>query len=213
MSSWLKTYGELQRIEIADQSVLAKEILLGSYKDEDQVMNSIFERCEFILANPKRVSFFRNHFENCAFRPKKKVQASWFDNSWAGCTFYGTYISTHFGILNLLRDNNPWGDSLVKGCDFSMATMHGCSFYRTDIATIRFPAWPCVTMVDSNRHFVKWQPVLSSLKDGLLSSWFGNEGGASAVVFHWPTLAKSHKIDADPDEAKRKLETLDGILL
>ena len=129
---WLKTCSHLgstvTRIEIDQEHVSGMELMLGAHTDWDIVSSCQIEDCDIVIDVPKRVRFTYNRFDRCKFRSKKTIQTAWNENAWYDCTFHGRYVSTHFGQLVLWKGKNPWGDILVRGCDYSQATMHGCYF-------------------------------------------------------------------------------------
>ena len=215
---WLKTStypGDVfTRLEIRQERVSGMELVLGAHTDWDIVSESHFEDCNLIIEVPKRVRFTYNRFDRCTFRPKKTIQCDWSENAWYDCTFFGKYVSTHFGQLVLWKDKNPWGDILVRGCDFSQATMHYCYFDRTDVPSIKFPKWPCFTALRPYTNAARWLPTLVSISPSFTTFFpVKDKDEADAAVFHWPTFARELKIDMPIDEVKSRLSSLDGILL
>ena len=128
-------------------------------------------------------------------QPKKKIQCDWSDNAWYDCTFLGNYISTHFGVVSPPPMTNPWGDALlVRGCDFSKAIMHGCRLKRTDVASIKFPPWPCFTALNPDTNYLQWLPTFESIRRSLMFVEFSSKTNADAIVFHWPSLAGNARL-------------------
>src|SRR5207244_694329 len=96
--------------------------------------------------------------------------------AWEKCVFHGKYEGTHFGILHDLRDSNPWGDIIVKDCDFSRAIMYFCFFQNTDVNSTIFPKWPCFTLLRPERNYAKWKATFFSIQERLMDTWFANRG-------------------------------------
>src|SRR5581483_595762 len=102
------------------------------------------------------------------------------NNCWERCKFLGTYWSCQFGQLQSPFEyesekldgfrvwTNPWGRYLVKECDFSQARMHYCAFENCDVSTMKFPRWPCFTILDPARNRDDFAEIDLPFRKGVL---------------------------------------------
>jgi hypothetical protein len=62
------------------------------------------------------------------------------------CTFKGRFSGCDFGPRPDLGREEARG-TVIK-CDFSQANLDACRFFNVDWRTLKFPAWPCFTIID-----------------------------------------------------------------
>jgi hypothetical protein len=198
---------------ICDRQLVGEEIILGTARAKDRLVQSTCRHCTLKIANSHAVTIGNCYLNECIFDPQKTVNATWLDNYWEKCVFLGDYNSTHFGQKAVDTETYPWGAIAVRGCDFTQATMHVCAFNRTDINSIKFPRWPCFTIIQPSKHRLVWEKMLLPLPEWLMRSWYCETSPVDAEVLHWPTIAKKWCPDHDPDEVKAVLETLDFVHL
>jgi hypothetical protein len=213
---------------VIDRAVRNEELILGMATARDRLVRLTVEHCALDVVDPTRAQISRCRFVQCVVRPRKKVQIScWTDNAWESCQFHGHYESTHFGLPSDVNGPSPWGDIAVRDCDFSQATMHFCWFKRTDVGSTRFPPWPCFTVLSPEQHRLAWQTIPLPLPSWQITSWFSESERSDAAVFHWPSIidevrtrfrdypqvTSREAIDADPEEVRRVLASLDFVRL
>jgi hypothetical protein len=146
-------------------------------------------------------------FVDCEFIFKKPLRNFRWDTArLQGCRFKGHLIGNDFGEW----PNAP-GKGSIEDCDFSEARLHGCRFLGCDVNTLRFPPWPCFTIVD---------PVCRAAELAALP-WPGKygsiiaEGFATAppstvaVTYFAPELAKF--CETTPEAIRAVIEKLDGV--
>jgi hypothetical protein len=81
-----------------------------------------------------------------------------------GVSFVGSYAGCDFG------DWDSDQKSSIVNCDFTNARLDGCRFLRCKPETIRFPKWPCFTIVNPG---AARQHVLSQSWPGRVGSTLG----------------------------------------
>jgi hypothetical protein len=84
---------------------------------------------------------------NCVFRAERCLSnVSWTSAKLKDTRFFGEFSGCDFGGRPDLGEKESFG--LVERCDFSGATLDGCRFFNADVRSIKFPSWPCYTIVD-----------------------------------------------------------------
>jgi hypothetical protein len=155
----LQSPGGDDPLRIIGQHVRGEELLLGAGQACDVVHESTIEDCQVVLVNSKALLLGGSRFDRCSIRPRQQVNTSWNTTAWDGCDFRGHYLSTHFGIEQPESGPASACAFLVRGCDFSKATLHGCVFKRTDVPSIKFPPWPCFTVLQPQQNRTAWKGV------------------------------------------------------
>jgi hypothetical protein len=100
----------------------------------------------------------------------------------------------------------------IEDCDFTEARLDGCRIMGCDPSTIRFPKWPCFTILDP----VRRARELSSLqwpggfRPIIVEGEYRDPPSTMAVTFYAPSLAKRRETT---EEAFRKvIEKFDCII-
>jgi hypothetical protein len=229
----IRVKGDEEPLFIADQQLRNEEVVLGTTGYMDRVLKTTLENCVLTISNPDAVLVSRCRLVGCVVRPDRTMpghRGIWSDNYWQDCHFYGNYVSMHFGSPEEdVHGPSPWGEIAIQGCNFSDTTMHFCSFRRTDVDSIKFPGWPCFTVLQPERNRSRWKDVPAPIPSSMIMNWFSERGRpcdfTEAQVFHWPTIVKEHEkwyqkhprpelrsvIDADPEEVRRVLAAIDFI--
>jgi hypothetical protein len=217
-------------LRIVESHVMGEDIVLGAGAACDVISDSTIEDCRIAILNSRALIVVGSRFVNCEVRPKRQVQTTWNGAAWDGCTFRGRYLSTHFGIAK--DESGPASalDVLVRDCDSSRATLHGCVFMRTDVQSTVFPRWPCFAVLQAQRNRMAWKTVPAPVPGADFFNRFDSRDERSfsdAEVFHWPTVVKFYRetyrkyrseaarvvAESDPEEIKRILSTLDFVRL
>jgi hypothetical protein len=225
--------GKDGELRIHGQHIVQDRVILGATSVCDQLINCTVERCDVMFVNPRAAIITGTKFVECTIQSKKGVHGFWGDDvAWDGCSFRGQYLSTHFGLPEAkpVGSETRWGEVVVRGCDFSQAVLHGCAFKRTDVASTRFPAWPCFTVLQPQRNRMSWKAVPAPVPAADLFNRFDyrdERDFSDAEVFHWPSFVKSYKesyqkyrleairvvAESDPEEVRRILASLDFVRL
>ncbi|HYH95575.1 hypothetical protein [Hyalangium sp.] len=147
------------------------------------------------------------HFINCTFNVKKELKNfRWEHARLEGCRFTGRLGGNDFGL---------WPDSLPPGhiqdCDFTAAQLDGCRFLECDVRTLRFPPWPCFTVLEPKQRYhelrtVQWPGDIGRIE---VEGFAEDPPSTVAVTFAAPALAK--RSGTTPEAIKATLEKLDGV--
>jgi hypothetical protein len=83
-------------------------------------------------------------FIDCTFIVKRELKNFRWDTAHLqGCRFKGRFTGNDFGEW----PSSP-GQGSMTDCDFSEAHVHWSRFLSCDVRTLRFPKWPCFTLLD-----------------------------------------------------------------
>jgi hypothetical protein len=147
---------------------------------------------------------------DCTIEVKKELKnLRWYGSYLKGCRFTGTMIGNDFGRWPYDEQPELAG---IEDCDFTAARLDACRFLCCDASTLKFPSWPCFTLLDPVRR-----------KDQFLAlPWPGNmritvesftEGPpeTAAVTYSAPAVAK--RTGTTEDAIRAVLDTLDGVIL
>jgi hypothetical protein len=135
----------------------------------------------------------KNHDWSCAFLK--------------GCHFTGRFLGCDFGHrLPHLPGRENGG---IEDCDFSEARLDECRFHGCDPRTLRFPRWPCFTLLDPlhrSRELasVEWPGDIGPVT---MEDLVNDPPSTVAVTWYAPTFARHSK--TTPEAIKAVLEKLD----
>jgi hypothetical protein len=96
-------------------------------------------------------------------------------------------------------------------CDFTEATLQGCRFLACDVRTLRFPRWPCFTILDPVR---RWRELRALPWPGLIGpvtveGFAESPPSTVALTLCAPILAKRY--GTTPEALKAIVENMDGV--
>ncbi|WNG50605.1 pentapeptide repeat-containing protein [Archangium minus] len=130
---------ENERLEMTDKGSL---YFLGS--------NVTFRNCTLILKVSGRNLIFDQdtRFIDCAFEVKQELKnhQQWVFASLKRCRFKGRLSGCDFGHWPGYSERAGHGS--IEDCDFTEARLDGCRIMGCDPSSIRFPKWPCFTILD-----------------------------------------------------------------
>jgi len=171
--------------------------------------NLTLDSCELVLRTSGRMLVIKNSLlTRCSVVAKKKLaRFSWCDATLDTCAFHGTFSENDFGPLP--RYYGP--DGGIRGCDFSAAILDGCRFFACDPAGMKWPRWPCYTLLRPHQNRLRW----------LDHPWPGNTGitietlkdephEMVAVTGYAPSLVK--RLGGSEEELRRIIERLPDVL-
>jgi hypothetical protein len=112
--------------------------------------NLVVHDCTVTLRTTVRgLIISQTQFVRCQIVAKKKLSNfRWFNAFFSECRFSGTFSGCDFGRSP--EDFEPGGG--IENCDFSEATLDACRILNSDVQTIKFPPWPCFTIVNPGSH-------------------------------------------------------------
>jgi hypothetical protein len=151
-------------------------------------------------------------FIDCAFEVKQELtnHQSWIKASIEGCRFKGRFSGCDFGHWPEYGEGCELGS--IKDCDFTEARLDGCRFHGCDTRTLRFPLWPCFTILDPIRHApelngVKWP---GRVGDVIIEDLPNDPPSTVALTFHAPSIAR--RFGATEEELRAVIEKFDFII-
>jgi hypothetical protein len=147
------------------------------------------------------------HFIGCNFEVKKELKNFWWEHAiLEGCRFTGRLSGNDFGA---------WPDSRwpghIQDCDFSAAQLDGCRFLACDTSTLRFPSWPCFTLLNPIQRArelsaAPWPGDIGSI---VMSDFDQDPPTTVAITYSAPALAKRY--GTTPEAINATLDKLDGV--
>ncbi|WPB80668.1 pentapeptide repeat-containing protein [Archangium violaceum] len=194
---------ENERLELTDREA---NYILG--------LNLTLKNCTLVLKVPARcLSLKQARFIDCTFEVKQELKNAqgWLAASLKDCRFKGRLSGCDFGHWPEYS-NLPWYQhGSIEDCDFSEARLDGCRFHGCDPRTMRFPKWPCFTILDPIGHSrelnsVEW-PGSSNI---LVKNFYKWPPSTVALTDHAPTIAK--QFDTTPEELRAVIEQFDFIV-
>ncbi|MBN1208663.1 MAG: hypothetical protein JXB05_27630 [Myxococcaceae bacterium] len=197
-------------IQFSDREIVNEQLVLDSKTEVYYLGHDLTLRhCSIIVKVPARALIIaRSKLIDCTIDVKKELKGfRWETNLLQGCRFTGRFFGNDFG---------PRPDSLhpgfIEDCDFSAAHLDGCRFLGCDASTLRFPRWPCFTILDPVRRYrelraAPWPGDIGRIK---VEGFAMAPPTTVAVTYSAPELAK--RFSTTPEAIRATLEKLDGVL-
>jgi len=107
------------------------------------------QRCTVVVRVPSSRLFIRpTRFIDCTIELKQELKNFrwWVSASLRGCRLKGRMSGCDFGRFPGYVSGGEQGE--VEDCDFSEARLDLCRFHNCDTRTLKFPRWPCFTILD-----------------------------------------------------------------
>ena len=193
-----------ERLELTDKDSL---YFLGR--------NLTLKNCTLVLKVAARNLFIRDvRFIGCTFEVKQELKnhQDWIRASLEGCRFKGRFSGCDFGHWPEYGSEPEYKFGSIKDCDFTEARLDGCRIMGSDPATLRFPKWPCFTILDPigrahELNSVQWP---GDFRPSYVEGRYKDPPSTRAVTFYAPTLARRRETT---EEAFRSvIEQFDCIL-
>jgi len=171
--------------------------------------------CTIVLKVAARNLFFNGvRFIDCTFEVKQELKnlQEWVRTSLEGCRFKGRLSGCDFGHWPEYGSDPAYQHGGIKDCDFTEARLDECRFMGCDPSTLKFPCWPCFTIVDP----LKYGPRLLSVPwpgdftPVILEGRLKELPSTSALTFYAPAEAK--RSGATVEEFKTAVERFDFII-
>jgi hypothetical protein len=151
-------------------------------------------------------------FIGCTFEVKQELKnhQQWVKASLKGCCFKGRLTGCDFG--HWPDYGTGWEHGAIEDCDFTEARLDGCRIMGSDPTTLRFPRWPCFTILDPIRR----APELNSVQwpgahgDIIPDTLIKNPPCTRALTYYAPASAKL--LETTPEEIRAVIEKFDWIL-
>jgi hypothetical protein len=172
-------------------------------------------RCTLVLKVPaSRLRITGARFIDCTFEVKQELKnhQAWVAGSLKGCRFTGRLTGCDFGHWPEYGSLPWYQHGSIEDCDFSEARLDGCRIMGCDPSTIRFPKWPCFTILDPigrapELRSVKWPGRFGSV---VVDELHTQPACTTALTEHAHTIAK--QLDTTPEELRAVVEKFDCIV-
>jgi len=199
-------------IQFCDREITGERLLLDS-KTELYYLghNLTLRNCTLVVKVPARALVISHtRLIDCSIELKQELKGfRWHSVSLKGCRFTGALKGCEFGRWPDEADAE-FGD--IEDCDFSGARLEACRFLLCDARTLKFPSWPCFTLLDPVRHkhellAAQWPGTVHIAVKSFLESPLET----AAVTYSATALAR--RSDTTEDAIRAVLEKLDGVKL
>ncbi|MFY0570474.1 hypothetical protein ACN28E_42525 [Archangium lansingense] len=202
---------ENERLELTDKGAI---YFLGR--------NLTLKNCTLVLKVAARNLFIRDvRFIDCTFEVKQELvnHQDWIRASLKGCRFKGRLSGCDFGHWPEYGNEPEYQLGTIEDCDFSEARLDACRFHGDDPSTLRFPRWPCFTLLDPLRRAdelcnLKWPErfgrSLISLLDQSPEKRYKHPRSTMALSYYAPAEAK--RLDTTEEAFKAAIEKCDFIV-
>ena len=196
-------------IQFSDREIVNEQLVLDSRTELYYLGHDLTLRnCTLVLKVPARALVItQTRFIDCTIHVKQELKNFGWENALLqGCKFTGRLSGNDFG---------HWPDSPrlghIQDCDFSAAQLDACRFLECDTQTLRFPPWPCFTLLEPVRRSreLSAAPWPGDVGPIVLSHFDEIPPTTVAVTYSAQTLAKRY--GTTPEAIKATLENLDGV--
>ncbi|WP_434387149.1 hypothetical protein [Melittangium boletus] len=191
-----------ERLELMDKGSL---YFLGA--------NLTLRNCALIVKVPARNLFTHDvRFIDCSVEVRQELKnyQRWVLSSLKDCRFTGRLSGCDFGRWPGYADG--WEHGAIEDCDFSGARLDGCRFMGCEPTSLKYPGWPCFTILEPLR-------VAADLRR---AEWPGSFGDIVVDTLHQqpaPTRAltlyapeEARRFDTTPEALRAVIERFDCIL-
>ncbi|QRN94345.1 pentapeptide repeat-containing protein [Archangium violaceum] len=188
--------GWLENVIFKDQEIENERLELTDKNSLYYLSTGLTLRnCTVVLKVPaSRLIIKQAQFIDCTFEVKQELKNHqfWVAASLKGCRFKGKLTGCDFGYWPEYG-SDPWFQhGAIEDCDFTEARLDGCRIMGCDPATIRFPKWPCFTILDPigracELNSVQWP---GGFRPIIVEGQYGDPPRTMAVTFYAPALAK-----------------------
>ncbi|WNG18224.1 hypothetical protein [Cystobacter fuscus] len=173
---------ENERLELSDKNSL---YFLGP--------NLSLRNCTVVLkVSARNLIIIGARFIDCTFEVKQELKnhQQWVKASLKRCRFKGRFSGCDFG--HWPEYGTGWEYGAIEDCDFTEARLDGCRIMGADPATLRFPKWPCFTLLDPIRrarelNSVQWP---GGFRPIIVEGQYRDPPCTMAVTLYAPSLAK-----------------------
>jgi hypothetical protein len=191
-----------ERLELTDKNSL---YFLGP--------NLSLRNCTVILkVSARNLIIIGARFIDCTFEVKQELKnhQQWVFASLKGCRFKGRLTGCDFGHWPEYSERAKHGS--IEDCDFTEARLDACRIMGCDPAPLRFPRWPCFTILDPivqarELNSVEWP---GGWRPVCVEGRYMDVPSTRAATFYAPTLAK--RLETTEEELRSIIERFDCIV-
>jgi hypothetical protein len=195
---------ENERLELTDKGSL---YFLGS--------GLTLRNCTVVVKVSGRNLFLTGaRFINCTFEVKQELKnhQAWVAASLKGCRFKGRLTGCDFGHWPEYSSLPGYQHGSIEDCDFTEARLDACRIMGCDPSTIRFPKWPCFTILDPigrapELRGLTWPGPLGELIRDMLPK---HPPRTRTLTYYAPSAAKL--VETTPEEIRAVIERFDCIV-
>jgi hypothetical protein len=199
-------------IQFSDQDITGERMELDSKTELYYLGHHLTLRnCTIILKVPARALVVsKTRLIDCTIDARKELKGfSWDHAHLKGCRFTGTLSGCDFG-----RWPDEEADQIggIEDCDFTEARLEACRFLQCDARTLKFPSWPCFTLLDPVRRkdellAIQWPGTMRIT----VESFVEGPPETAAVTYLAPAVAK--RTGTTVEAIRAVLDTLPGVIL
>ncbi|MBM7118945.1 pentapeptide repeat-containing protein [Archangium primigenium] len=173
----------------------------------------VLRECTVVLkASARNILINQASFIDCAFEVKQELKnhQAWVFASLKGCRFTGRLSGCDFGRWPGYADG--WEHGAIEDCDFSEARLDGCRFMGCEPTSLKYPGWPCFTILEPLRvaadlRRAEWP---GSFGDIVVDTLHEQPAPTRALTLFAPAEAK--RFDTTPEALRAVIERFDCIL-
>jgi hypothetical protein len=193
-----------ERLELTDKEAL---YFLGP--------NLTLRNCTIVLkVSARRLHILGARLIDCTVEVKQELKnhQDWIRTSLKGCRFKGRLSGCDFGHWPDYASGEEWKQGAIEDCDFTEARLDGCRFMGCDPRPLKFPRWPCFTILDP----IQRAPELRSVKwprlfgDVVIDRLHKQPPSTSALSLFAPAEAK--RFETTEEELRAVIEKFDCII-
>lgn len=197
-------------IQLRDRVIENEKIYLG--KDDAYYLgpNLHLKHCELELRTDARaLTITKVVIEASHISAAQKLSEFQWYYSWIKeCRFTGKFSGCDFG--HWPEDDPSTGG--IESCDFSGAILDGCRFLDCDASTLRFPKWPCFTILNPIGNLERMSAKPWPARTGVILKTFSTyPPRAAAVSWIAPEIVK--RFGSSLEEFRAFLEEFDNVIL
>ena len=100
----------------------------------------------------------------------------------------------------------------IEDCDFSGAELDGCRFVGCDVSTLKFPAWPCFTILDPVQRSRELAALQWPGQVGIVARTFSKSPPSTAAITLSATKL-AREFGTTEEDIRAVLDRLDGVKL
>ncbi|NMO17336.1 hypothetical protein HPC49_11910 [Pyxidicoccus fallax] len=199
-------------IQFRDQEITGERLELNSKTELYYLGHHLtLKNCTLVIQVAARALVIsKTQLVDCVIDVKRELKGfRWNGVVLKGCTFTGALSGCEFGRWPYAEEPD-FGS--IEACDFSKARLEACVFMGCDARTLKFPSWPCFTILDPVRRkdellALPWPGTMritvESFTEGPLET--------AAVTYFAPAVAK--RTGTTVEAIRAALDTLDGVIL
>ncbi|WP_434388153.1 hypothetical protein [Melittangium boletus] len=206
----------LGNIAFEEQEIESERLELTS-KNANYILgpNLTLTNCTLVLKVPsRRLSIKQARFIDCTFEVEHELKnyQGWLAASLRGCRFNGNLTGCDFGHWPEYMDLPWYQHGAIEDCDFTEARLDACRLMSADPKSIRFPKWPCFTILDpigqsAGLQEFRWPGPMGGLIRNMLPK---HPPRTTALTYYAPSAARL--VETTPENIKAVIKRFDGII-